>query len=303
MDGELQRLATAQHGVITRAQARAAGVPVTQLRGEGRYVRVGPAAYAERVLLDRLDERGRTAVRVSAARLVSDVDLVACRLTAATLHGLPLLGSAPPEPQLLERREQRPLHHGQSTTLPPYDAVQVLGVPATSLARTAMDVSRRHGWLQGVVVADAVLARGTPRSALQDVVDRCSVWPGARQAVRALEMADGRSESPLESLGRVRMREQGLPDPELQVWFGDEDGVIGRVDHYWPEYRTVAEADGALKYDEPGALFAEKQREDRLRDAAYEVVRYTWADALHRPVALAARLRRAFGRGQARRAG
>ncbi len=46
----------------------------------------------------------------------------------------------------------------------------------------------------------------------------------------------------------MRFEEQGLPAPELQVWLGSADDRIGRVDHYWPEHRTVAEADGAVKY-------------------------------------------------------
>ncbi|MGH3614578.1 MAG: hypothetical protein ACRDRK_18710 [Pseudonocardia sp.] len=44
------------------------------------------------------------------------------------------------------------------------------------------------------------------------------------------------------------------------------DMLIGRV---------VGEADGAGNYDEPGSLFAEKQREDWLRDVhQVEVVRW-----------------------------
>jgi hypothetical protein len=39
--------------------------------------------------------------------------------------------------------------------------------------------------------------------------------------------------------------------------------------------RTVGEADGAGEYDDPAVLFAEKRREDRLRDRhQVEVVRW-----------------------------
>jgi hypothetical protein len=116
-----------------------------------------------------------------------------------------------------------------------------------------------------------------------------------------VSFADARSESPLESLGRVRFDEQGLPPPDLQVLVADGDGAFARVDQCWEEHRTVAEADGALKYATAADLFAEKRREDRLRDAGFEVVRYTWDDALRRPDALAARVRRAFARSASRR--
>ncbi len=56
-----------------------------------------------------------------------------------------------------------------------------------------------------------------------------------------------------------------------------------------------------MKYTAPADLFAEERREDRLRDAGREVVRYTWDDALRRPDALAARVRRAFLRAARRR--
>ena len=100
----------------------------------------------------------------------------------------------------------------------------------------------------------------------------------------------------------MRFEEQGLPAPELQVWLGSADDRIGRVDHYWREHRTVAEADGAVKYAAGTGLFEEKLREDRLRDAGFEVVRYTWDEALRFPELLAARIRRAFARAAARRA-
>ena len=182
------------------------------------------------------------------------------------------------------------------------EVIQIGGVVATTLARTAVDVGRGRGFLAGVVAADAVLARGVRREELRDVLEGRECWPGARAARRAVEFADPRAESPLESVGRVRCHEQGLPAPELQVWLGDADGPIGRVDQYWAEHRTVAEADGALKYATAVDLFVEKRREDRLRDAGYEVVRYTWNEALHSPGLVASRLLRAFDRAALRRA-
>ena len=58
----------------------------------------------------------------------------------------------------------------------------------------------------------------------------------------------------------------------------------------------IGEADGLGKYDAPHVLRAEKLREDRLRDAGFEVVRCTWAEALHEPERLAVRVRAAFHR-------
>jgi hypothetical protein len=305
VDEGLRELAATQGGVLTRKQACDGGVPASQLGTAShprQLIRVREGVYAEGVLLGGLDAAHRVAVTVAAERLVSDVDLVAAGGTAAVMHNFPLLGRDPARPMLIERVQERPKHHGRSRSLLPDETEMLYGVPVTTLARTAVDVARTRGFAAGVVCADAALARGVTSAELERLVGRSSRWPGIRAARRAATFADALAESALESLGRVRFEEQGLPAPELQVWLGSADDRIGRVDHYWREHRTVAEADGAVKYAAGTGLFEEKLREDRLRDAGFEVVRYTWDEALRFPELLVARIRRAFARAAARRA-
>lgn len=300
---DLDRLLAVQGGVVTREQALAAGVSSRQLGpGERRLVRVRRGVYADAALLKVGDESAVTAVQVAAARLLTGVDLIATGDTAALLHGLPLLGPRPVRLSLAERKQDRPRHHGSSTTLGPEEVTVVRGLPVTDLARTAVDVARGRGYTAGVVIADAVLARDVPRDLLEAALAGRDRWPGARAASQAVAFADRRSESALESVGRVGFAEQGLPPPQLQVVLWDEDGPFARVDQYWKEHRTVAEADGALKYRTTADLFEEKRREDRMRDLGEEVVRYTWDEALRRPQVLAARMWRAFERSARRRA-
>ncbi len=193
------------------------------------------------------------------------------------------------------------MHHGGSRLVLEADVEQVHGVPVTSLARTAVDVART-GFAAGVVTADAVLRRGVDRSELELAVDLSRRWPGRLTALDVVAFADPLAETALESLGRARFREAGLPVPESQVWIGDEFGPFARVDHAWRAQRTVAEGDGALKYADRAAVFEEKQREDRLREAGWEVVRYTWDEVLRRPAAVVARVVRAFERAERRAA-
>jgi very-short-patch-repair endonuclease len=64
--------------------------------------------------------------------------------------------------------------------------------------------------------------------------------------------------------------------------------------------RTIVEVDGLLKYrnpDDPDALVNEKLREDRLREAGWEVVRVTWAQLKGNREKLRKRLLAAFARG------
>lgn len=297
---DLEELRREQGGVVTYGQARTAGVPVSRLRTD--HVRIASGVYVPRRVHDAQDQAERTAALVCASRLTSAVDLVAVGRTAAVIHGLPVLGRLPAHPQLVERKHLRPRHHGASRAIDDSEVVTLHGAPVTDLARTAVDVARCPDLARGVVTADAVLARGVERAELERVLAACGRWPGVAAARTAVAFADGRAESALESLSRVRFHQHGLPAPELQVVLHDLDGVIGRVDHYWAEFRVVGEADGALKYLRPEDLFAEKRREDRLRDAGSDVVRWTWDEALGRPAVVVGRLLRAFVRAVGRAA-
>jgi hypothetical protein len=88
----------------------------------------------------------------------------------------------------------------------------------------------------------------------------------------------------------------------LQQDIFDDDGqFIGRVDFLWKEQRTIGEFDGKIKYGRllrPGqsleeVLFAEKVREDALRDLGWQIVRWLWADLYRRGV-IGDRVLRAF---------
>jgi very-short-patch-repair endonuclease len=89
--------------------------------------------------------------------------------------------------------------------------------------------------------------------------------------------------------------------PELQVWLGDDAGTIGRVDFLWRKAGVVGEADGRVKYTD-SALWQEKLRQERLEDAGYGVLRWTWAQAHAPDEIFRARVLQAFSRGHALRA-
>jgi hypothetical protein len=189
--------------------------------------------------------------------------------------------------------------------LPDDHVTTIDGVPVTSLARTVLDLCRTVPIEQAVAAGDRSLAFGLVRAVLEDCLARMARWPGIRQARRAVALFDPRSESPGESVSRVRLHEDGLPAPELQQDIYDENGrFIARVDFYWKERRTIGEFDGKIKYGKlrkPGqsledAIYAEKLREDAIRDLGWQVVRWIWADLYRRGV-IRDRVLRAFARG------
>lgn len=181
------------------------------------------------------------------------------------------------------------------------------GVPVTSAARTAIDLARAMTFAEGVVVVDSVLRKDnvSPRQ-LHEVLGDCYWWPGIAVAQRAVQFADPKSESVLESMSRVAMLEEGVPTPRTQVAIGDDWEPCARVDFLWDEVKVIGEADGLAKYEPDGRrttrdiVRAEKRREERLTDAGYEIVRWGWEEA-NDPPRLARRLRAAFSRSVERR--
>jgi hypothetical protein len=124
------------------------------------------------------------------------------------------------------------------------------------------------------------------------VVGRCGL---------VAEFADPRSESPFESIARVAFCDGGLPAPDLQVWVGGDDGPIGRVDFLWRAYRTIAEADGAVKYADPDRARLQLRRDARLRAAGFDVVHFSWHELVATPDQVINAIRASFWRADPRR--
>ncbi len=192
------------------------------------------------------------------------------------------------------------MHH---LALPSSQVTTLDRMPVTTAARTVVDLARTTPFRSGVVVADAALASGlTSKPELGEVIASCARWPGIERARSVVNFADGRSESPLESISRVAFREGGLPPPELQVWVGGDDGPAGRADFLWRRQRTIAEADGALKYADPESARHQLQRDAALRAAGFEVVHFSWGEIVGFPWQVISAVRAAFRRSEALRA-
>lgn len=180
----------------------------------------------------------------------------------------------------------------------------VLGcLPITSMERTVVDLARWIPKYDAVMLADNALRRGASVERLREVADFCAVWSGGCQARAVVAFADGRAESPAESFARCVFADHGLPTPDLQVEMFDDAGKIGRVDLLFREQGTVVEVDGKIKYTDPWrdpteVLVEEKLREERLREAGWEVVRVTWTQLTTSERTVVNRVRAAFARAQ-----
>src|SRR5262249_35090744 len=145
---------------------------------------------------------------------------VACGLTAARLwrcDGLPRWGHDEPLELLVPGRSGRlrlagtMLHTGSATVGTDYPD----GVPATSLARTLIDLAGRLTLAEAVGVVGAALHRA-PTIAGEIAAERERGLPPrrARQVSDVLRFAGDRSESILESRARIVFADARLPPPK-----------------------------------------------------------------------------------------
>ena len=299
---------------FTTTDALAAGYSkqkIGLLVATGNWVALRRGVYctAVRRAAANWSPRARHVLPIQAALLAIHRPAVVSGWSAALLSGLPLpvgLAGQPPADITLTTSV------GHSRQLPgvrllvaPLPADHLVGhddPPTTTPARTAVDLARYSADSeQGDVLAvlDAVLNNGLATKAqLQTIAQLFDGRPGEAKARRLIDLADGRAESPLESHSRAFFLAAGLPMPETQVEIRDDRGrFVARVDFLWREQRTVGEADGRLKYSSLEVLYREKQREDRIRELGFEVVRWDTTDLRHSSAATATRVRAAFARG------
>jgi Protein of unknown function (DUF559) len=292
--------------VGTVANWRAAGISTERMRSlmrSGDLVRVRRGVYATRsaVAWAMGDPGRRHALLVHAVTMSVGRDSIASHYSAAQIHGLDLLKPPPPDVVTLTRppvrRSNRPRSDGivfHAAALPAEHVTKCWGAVVTTASRTVVDLARMLPFIDAVTVTDSALRLGkATKPELSRVVLACAQWPGVEVARRAVAFADERAESVLESCARVVFAERGLEPPDLQVTFRGE-GFAYRGDFYWARYRTIAEADGMAKYENPQRARDQIRRDRLLRDAGYKVVHFTWRELFDTPVVVVARVRKAF---------
>jgi len=273
------------------------------LARSGELVRMRRGVYATRSAATwaMTDPRRGHALRVIAATSSVGRDSVASHQSAALILGLDLISPAPQDVVTLtrppSRRSSRPSSAGivfHNAVLPPHHVTRCLGAPVTTVARTVIDLARTMPFMDGVAVADSALRLGvTAKPELLRVLDSCVRWPGVGQARQTVAFADERAESALESCARVVFHEFGLEPPALQVPIRGSDFVF-RGDFYWARHRTIAEADGMAKYEDPQRARDQIRRDRLLRDLGYKVVHFTWRELFETPEVVVGRIRKAF---------
>ncbi|MFI9642716.1 type IV toxin-antitoxin system AbiEi family antitoxin domain-containing protein [Micromonospora sp. NPDC051925] len=284
----IRRVAASQDGMVTTRQALAAGLTRDQIRQlwrSGRWTRLARGCFAP---VGELHGAATARARIRAAVASLGPGAFAVLDSALDLHGIAGLRRSSAVHVSVPVDRPRPQRTGDPSpvihqlTVAAGDIVEVAGIPTTSPLRTVTDVILRQGRYPAVSVLDSALNSGLVTC--EDLATVPTLVRGRRGAPAArshLGEADGRAQSPLETWARLRCVDGGVPPDVLQLEVRDRDGhLLGVGDLGWRAARLIAEADGAGPHSTPDALFADRRRQNRLVNAGWRILRFTWSDAL-----------------------
>lgn len=289
-DIAVAQLAFRQHGVVTSAQLRDAGLGegAINLRGRnGRLHRLHRGVFA--VGHSRISREGRWL----AAVLALGEGAVLSHVSAAALWGIRHSSSSYVHvtvPTSGGRHRRRGIVVHRSLTLGPADVDEEQAIAVTSVSRTLLDLAGvlAPGRLERAIeqslalrlfdlrAVDAVLA-ANPRppgaAALAEIIARIHDEPSlARLELEALmlDLCDA----------------HGIERPEVNVLI---EGI--EVDFLWRTHRLIVETDGRQWHDTPHGFARDRERDERLTVLGYRVVRFTYRRVADHPDAVAATLR------------
>jgi hypothetical protein len=283
----------AQHGVITRAQAIAAGLSPDDLARalrSGEWVTPRRGFHVTGEHWSSLDVHvGRPRLEARVAWMGLRADYVISHNSAAAFQGVATLRQPTPLVHVTRlgaprARTQHGIKRHQSRVLDEH-VVQLEGLPMLGPARTAIDIAREHGLQPGVVAMDSARQLGVGIDELWGTTECMWRWPDITTARAAIELSNDRAESPGETLTRLLLVELGLGP--IQPQFEIRDGVrwarcdlrVGRHLFEFDGFKKYLRRDmGGLAVDPDRVVWEEKQRQDWLLGYQLGMSRLIWAD-------------------------
>lgn len=274
----------ANGGVATTRQLLAVVSPKTlecAVRA-GRLIRVRRGVYT-------MTPPG-VAGRLAALDLACGKRVVACMQTAAEMYGFdtepderihvldPGIRMRPSADVMVHQRLGAPLSI-------------VGGRVATAPAWTAVEIARTLRRPRALAVLDAALHSGCcTQPELVATVDEQKGRRGIVQVRELVQLADGRSESPMESEARLVFIDGGLPRPELQFKIVDLHGRLWRVDFAWLDAKVVAEYDSVEWHANPEGWKHDRMKAARLAECGWTAVPMVVDDVRKHPYELVRRI-------------
>ncbi|WP_238423291.1 DUF559 domain-containing protein [Gordonia sp. 'Campus'] len=281
----LRRIAIEHDGVITAADARAAGLDRTAV---ARRVASGAWSRSARGLYTVADHptTARTQIRLSV--LQAGPSAVLSGMASVWWQGLL---SDPPKTITVT---VPPSHHRRPLSgtrirfrrLDDADFYERAG-----LRVTALPVALLEGALQDsiAVVDNALLLRRVSMRQLHDAVARRAGSPDAPGLRRILDALGPGARSEAERLTVALLR-----DADIEGWVANyaTDGYV--ADLAFPSQHLIVEVDGFAHHRDATAFQHDRRRRNDLLTAGWAVLNFTWADLTERPDDVIARIRRAL---------
>ncbi len=276
-DIRVAEVAARQHGVVSYAQLRVAGLTrdaIAHRSTHGRLTRLHHGVYLAGPITDSFTE-------LSAA-------LLACGPTAALSHhaAAALWELRPPRPGPIHVTVSsgRPRHRGiivHRSSLRPDEVMCRHGLALTTPARTLIDLAALLPCRETERTVEAAMVRHLTTD--RDLLGEAHA-AGPRRGVGALRaiLADldtpalTRSEAERRLLGLVR--KAGLPHPVANARLGPFE-----VDLLWPRERLVVEVDGYAFHAGRQAFERDRARDAALQVAGHRVLRVTWRQIVREP--------------------
>lgn len=290
-----------QHGLVTRTQALGLGFSAKAIRHQLRRNHWRPVSRG----VYRLAGAPETArQRAMAGVLLAGEGAAVSHRSAAALHGLPGFDLEPITVSIPRGRRRRPSVVIEQSCDLPIRHVRVLdGIPCTSVARTLFDLCGDPKRVRPGRVAralDTALARRMVTlpalwRMLDDLAERGragTVW--FRTLLIEREGHYVPPESELESRFAALVARFRLGRPDRQVDLGDADAWIGRVDFVWRDERVIVELDGAAFHDSLLDRRHDDERDQRLTESGWTVLRFVWREVVDAPAAVADSIRGAL---------
>jgi very-short-patch-repair endonuclease len=275
-DPAIVALARRQHGIVTVAQLLEAGF--------------SRSAVSHRVRRGWLVAVFRGVYQVGPVRAPRGLEMAAVLATGGVLShhsAAAVWGIRAHDGDVhvsVSGRDQRPrpglrIHRSCSVNAAVHD-----GLPLTTPTRTIHDLAAclpQHE-LDRAVEQAQILRLATPDEIAADMPRR------GRPALRAAlnhEPQLTRSEAERRLLAIIKAARLPRPDTNVRV-----EGY--EVDLFWPDQGLIVEVDGYAYHSTRQAFERDRARDAALQAAGYRVVRFTWRQIVHEPLAVVVQLSR-----------
>jgi len=293
VDAAIRARLHAQHGNVTRRQLLEAGL---SKGGIEKRLENGTLVVRHHGVYALAPARQDPPALIAAAVLAGGPAAVASHASAAWLWDFLPRYEPPPEISLPtgDRRPRHILSH-RCPALQPRDITRQRGVPTTTPARTALDLAPRLTHKQLTRLVNDQRHDGFLRpAALQDIVERNPLHPGAKLLTPLAYDTSNPTDSGFEDDFKAFVAKYGLPTPEYNFPFNGR-----RLDVFFPEHGVIVELDGWEFHKDQDAFEDDRERDADHLELSLITIRITKSRFERQPGREAARLHRILSqRGQ-----